>query len=400
MARTLGHNIQLDLFPAIMQEYCQASGELSNSELYQKIEEKYGGGLFGHYSFIGKKNEKVDVLKHRIRWYQQTLKHTGVIERVDRGVWRMIQQTRDSLTEIDDSYALLGFSTNLGIAVISKCQTFFSRFDQPIHLILTSPPYPLQNPRKYGNVDESQYVDWLCSTIEPVVACMSPGGSLCLNISNDIFLKSSPARSLYREKLVISLCERLGLFKLDELVWENPCKPPAPLQWASKKRVQLNVGWEPVYWFTNDPQKLRSDNRRVLQPHKTAQQKLIQSGGVNKIAINSDGAYRKNIGAYSNTTSGSIPRNVIRQVHDSHGIAALKKRCSDIGIPVHGAMMPIKLAEFLIEFTTRPGDLVADPFAGSQTTALAAERLNRLWVTTEMYKEYVQNGVERFKINR
>ena len=148
MARTLGHNIQLDLFPAIMQEYCQASGELSNSELYQKIEEKYGGGLFGHYSFIGKKNEKVDVLKHRIRWYQQTLKHTGVIERVDRGVWRMIQQTRDSLTEIDDSYALLGFSTNLGIAVISKCQTFFSRFDQPIHLILTSPPYTLQNPRK------------------------------------------------------------------------------------------------------------------------------------------------------------------------------------------------------------------------------------------------------------
>ncbi|ORF00804.1 DNA methyltransferase [Snodgrassella alvi] len=51
-------------------------------------------------------------------------------------------------------------------------------------------------------------------------------------------------------------------------------------------------------------------------------------------------------------------------------------------------------------FTTQPDDLVADPFAGSQTTALAAERLNRRWVTTEMHKEYVQNGFERFKMNR
>jgi predicted RNase H-like nuclease (RuvC/YqgF family) len=28
--------------------------------------------------------------------------------------------------------------------------------------------------------------------------------------------------------------------------------------------MQLCSAWEPVYWFTNDPDRVRSDNRRVL----------------------------------------------------------------------------------------------------------------------------------------
>lgn len=389
-----------DLFPVIIEAYTKAPDGLSNEQLYKTIDEKIGNGLFGHFSFIGQTQQKIDVAKRKIRWYQQTLKHADVIERVTHGVWRLNSDYDKSLTQIDDKYVLLGFSTELGIALISKCQTFFRRFDEPIHLILTSPPYPLQIPRKYGNVDEAQYVDWLCSAIEPVVACMASGGSLCLNVSNDIFLKGYPARSLYREKLVIALCDRLGLYKLDELIWENPCKPPGPFQWASKKRFQLNVTWEPVYWFTNDPNQLRSDNQRVLQPHKPAHQKFVAAGGVHKAAINSDGSYRKNVGAFSQKTQGRIPRNIIKQAHDGHGIAALKRRCNELGIPVHGATMPIKLAEFLIKFTTEPENLVADPFGGALTTALAAERNNRRWVVTEQYKEYVQCGVERFKMNR
>jgi hypothetical protein len=40
---------------------------------------------------------------------------------------------------------------------------------------------------------------------------------------------------------------------------------------------------------------------------------------------------------------------------------------------------PIALLERIIEATTDPGDLVVDPFAGSGTTAVAAERLKRAW---------------------
>ena len=67
-------------------------------------------------------------------------------------------------------------------------------------------------------------------------------------------------------------------------------------------------------------------------------------------------------------------------------------------MPVHGATMPLGLAKFLIQFLTTEGDdeLVAEPFGGWNTTGLAAEMLGRPWVTTEIMREYVRGGAERF----
>src|SRR3546814_1894624 len=85
-------------------------------------------------------------------------------------VWALADpEGSQSLKQIAPGMALLGFSTDLGIAVVSSCENFFSRIDEPIHLIITSPPYPLAKPRRYGNVTEAQYVDWLCKTLEPVI---------------------------------------------------------------------------------------------------------------------------------------------------------------------------------------------------------------------------------------
>src|SRR3546814_1710416 len=82
-------------------------------------------------------------------------------------VWALADpEGSQSLKQIAPGMALLGFSTDLGIAVVSSCENFFSRIDEPIHLIITSPPYPLAKPRRYGNVTEAQYVDWLCKRSE------------------------------------------------------------------------------------------------------------------------------------------------------------------------------------------------------------------------------------------
>src|SRR5690606_32713547 len=135
---------------------------------------------------------------------------------------------------------------------------------ESISAIITSPPYPLQTPRAYGNVvDERAYVDWIVRALEPAVSKLIPGGSLALNVGQDIFNPGSPARSLYRERLVLALHERLGLYKLDEIPWVNKSRPPSPTIWACRERMQLVATWEPIYWFTNDPHRLRSDNRRV-----------------------------------------------------------------------------------------------------------------------------------------
>jgi hypothetical protein len=42
--------------------------------------------------------------------------------------------------------------------------------------------------------------------------------------------------------------------------------------------------------FTNEPRASIAANRRVLKPHTPRQQKLIECGGENRQAENSDGA--------------------------------------------------------------------------------------------------------------
>ena len=48
-----------------------------------------------------------------------------------------------------------------------------------------------------------------------------------------------------------------------------------------------------------------------------------------------------------------------------------------VSSPDHPTMKPLQIFAYLIGNSTRPGEAVLDPFAGSGTTALAAERLGR-----------------------
>jgi site-specific DNA-methyltransferase (cytosine-N4-specific) len=59
--------------------------------------------------------------------------------------------------------------------------------------------------------------------------------------------------------------------------------------------------------------------------------------------------------------------------------------------------MPLKLAQFYIEYLTEPGQLVVDPCAGWMTTGKAAQITGRRWLCTELMGEYVLGAASRFK---
>ena len=56
----------------------------------------------------------------------------------------------------------------------------------------------------------------------------------------------------------------------------------------------------------------------------------------------------------------------------------------------------MEIAEFFIRFLTDEGDLVFDPFAGSNTTGATAELLNRRWISCEPEWHYAASSAVRF----
>lgn len=380
---------QLNLFDAVTEAFVASPDRVNTSALYAHVAAVTGVDVDGRCA-IGAAQVQRSPVERQIRWIQQTLKKLGLVEPIpqERGAWRLTADGKQKLTPAASGTLMLACSTRLGLAIWGNHKDVFSRLDLPITLCLTSPPYPLAKPRAYGGPTREEYVDFVCDALEPIVRNLRPGGSIALNISNDIFESKSPARSLYRERLAIALYERLGLHKMDELIWENPSKPPGPTYWSSLNRFHLTSTWEPVLWFTNDPVNVIADNRRVLVPHKPAQERLIARGGALRQARYGDGAYKLREHSYGAATAGAIPRNILRYQHNCPDKAAAVQFSLQNNLPVHGATMPLALADFLVRYLSDQDDLIVDPFSGWGTSAVAAERNKRRWITTELMGEY------------
>lgn len=63
----------------------------------------------------------------------------------------------------------------------------------------------------------------------------------------------------------------------------------------------------------------------------------------------------------------------------------------------HGAEFPISLPGRCISLTTKPGDVVLDPFVGSGTSALAAIELGRRCVGFDTSQTYLTTAKRRIK---
>jgi site-specific DNA-methyltransferase (cytosine-N4-specific) len=92
---------------------------------------------------------------------------------------------------------------------------------------------------------------------------------------------------------------------------------------------------------------------------------------------------------------GAIPANVLTITNTGTG-DVYQKYCREHGIKPHPARMPIALPEFFIKLLTKEGDLVMDPFAGSNTTGAIAQQLKRKWIAVEAEKGYVESSRSRF----
>jgi len=61
----------------------------------------------------------------------------------------------------------------------------------------------------------------------------------------------------------------------------------------------------------------------------------------------------------------------------------------------HPCQMPERVLERIVKVSSKPGDLVVDPFVGSGTTAVVAARLGRQYFGIDISEDYVRNARER-----
>jgi len=101
----------------------------------------------------------------------------------------------------------------------------------------------------------------------------------------------------------------------------------------------------------------------------------------------------ENYGAMTKESERSIPDDM------SYPNETLKFRgCfGDRGKSLHPTQKPVKIFEYLIKTYTNEGDIVLDFCAGSGTTAVACENLNRRWVCIEQEEKYCEIIKERLR---
>lgn len=92
------------------------------------------------------------------------------------------------------------------------------------------------------------------------------------------------------------------------------------------------------------------------------------------------------------------PVNVISASNTSSNDYYLR-RCKEEKLKPHPARFPPALPEFMINLCTEPGDLVREPFAGSNMTGRVAQDLRRHWLAFEIDESYIQGSKLRFEPN-
>jgi len=307
------------------------------------------------------------------------------------------------------SKSLLGsrspyFSTELGAAYLGESAKLLAEIPSgSTNLVMTSPPYALHFQKEYGNVEKDQYVKWFLPFAREIFRILRDDGSFVLNIGGS-YNKGTPTRSIYHFKLMIALVEEIGFHLAQECFWYNPAKMPMPAEWVTVRRIRIRDSVEYVWWFSKTPWP-KATNLTVLKDYSSDMLRLNRNGV--KQAVRPSG---HNIRSTFDKVDagGSIPSNVVEQplpdsmlkFGNNASNDAYTKFCKETGLKVHPARFPAALPQFFIKLLTEEGDLVIDPFAGSNTTGSVAEELNRRWLAFEAVSEYLAASVLRFGDNR
>ncbi|MEX2650598.1 MAG: site-specific DNA-methyltransferase [Alphaproteobacteria bacterium] len=280
----------------------------------------------------------------------------------------------------------------------------FQGYARQVQLVFTSPPFPLNTKKRYGNLQGEDYIEWFTQFAPPLRDMVTDDGSIVVEIGN-AWEPRRPVMSTLVLRALLRFLEDGGLNLCQEFIWYNPARLPSPIQWVNVERIRVKDAFTRIWWMSPSDRP-KADNRRVLREYSASMKKLIKTGDYNAGRRPSQHLIGRE--SFKRDNSGAIPPNVLKgdeapalgtllkgtntRSHDQYQLF-----CRERNIPMHPARMSPDLVEFFIQFLTDVGDLVFDPFAGSNTTGAVAEKLVRQWVSCEIDWNCAATSISRFE---
>jgi site-specific DNA-methyltransferase (cytosine-N4-specific) len=265
------------------------------------------------------------------------------------------------------------------------------KYQGSVQMIFTSPPFPLNRKKKYGNRQGEEFISWLSGFAELFRRFLKKDGSIVIEMGNS-WEPGEPIMSTLALKSLLAFLDAGDLRLCQQFIAYNPARLPSPAQWVNVERIRVKDSFTHIWWMAPNSRP-KANNRGVLNNYSKAMNRLLETGKYNAGGRPSE----HHIGetSFSKNNGGAIPSNVLTVANTSSSDPYLNF-CRDFGIGVHPARMPAKIPEFFINFLTSKRNLVLDPFAGSNTTGEAAEKLKRRWISIEANNQYVQSSIGRF----
>jgi site-specific DNA-methyltransferase (cytosine-N4-specific) len=174
-----------------------------------------------------------------------------------------------------------------------------------------------------------------------------------------------------------------------------------PAEWVTVRRIRVKDAVEYVWWLSKTPWP-KANNRRVLKPYSADMIRLNKRGvraTVRPSGHNITSDFTKL------DAGGSIPGNVLEEplpddllrFGNNAANDTYSKRCKEAGLKIHPARFPSTLPDFFLRLLTDEGDVVVDPFGGSNTTGMVSEGLRRRWLIADDVEEYLEASKFRFE---
>ena len=291
----------------------------------------------------------------------------------------------------------LAYKTDLGSAYQSSIEDFLeSRFAKDlrgkVQLVFTSPPFPLASPKSYGNHNGTTYIEWMVRIVESLKPLLKPTGSIVIEIGN-AWDKGAPTMSTVPLETLIRIGSETGLHICQQFICNNPNRLPSLIVYVNKERIRVKDSFTHVWWY-GKRERPYANNRSVLREYSPAMKRLLKTQTYNHGLRPSEHQIGEK--SFLKDNGGSIPSSVLEfggSSVDKH----YREWCIQNDLKQHPAKMAEALADFFIQFLTRKGDLVLDPFGGSNTTGSAAEKNDRKWVSIEKNHSYVRGSIGRFQ---